>query len=126
MNKILSIYTIFVVGFYFPQVKLQSSSIFNSFGTAFGDTLLPKNDDGSFGPVKLGVGIPFFGNVYPNLFINTNGLISFLFPVNSSKPLDFPMLVPLIAVFWNDLNLLTKLKSVGYLLTPYVLKYLSF
>ena len=41
----------------------------NSFGTAFGDTLLPKNDDGSFGPVKLGVNILFFGNIYSNLFV---------------------------------------------------------
>jgi len=70
--------------------------------------LLPKNDDGFFGPIKLGVGIPFFGNIYPNLFVNTNGVISFLFPINSSVPLLFPMLVPLIAVFWNDLNPLTS------------------
>ena len=108
MNKLLSIYVIFVVSFYLPQVELQNSSNFYSFGTAFGDTLLPKNDDGSFGPVKLGVNIPFFGNIYSNLFVNTNGVISFLFPINSSKPLDFPMFVPLIAVFWNDLNPLTN------------------
>ena len=42
--------------FYLPQVKLQNSLIFNSFGAAFRDTLFQKNDDGSFGPVKLGVG----------------------------------------------------------------------
>jgi len=104
MNKILSIYTIFIVCFYLPEVKLQNPSIFHSFGASFGDTLLPKNDDGFFGPIKLGVGIPFFGNVYPNLFVNTNGVISFLFPINSSVPLLFPVLAPLIAVFWNDLN----------------------
>jgi len=108
MNKMLTIYIIFVVSFYLPQVELRNSSNFYSFGTAFGDTLLPKNDDGSFGPVKLGVSLPFFGNVYSNLFVNTNGVISFLFPINSSKPLDFPMFVPLIAVFWNDLNPLTN------------------
>ena len=94
MNKLLAIYAIFVVSFYLPQVELQTSSNFYSFGTAFGDTLLPKNDDGSFGPVKLGVNILFFGNIYSNLFVNTNGVISFLFPINSSKPLDFLMFVP--------------------------------
>jgi alpha-tectorin len=108
MNKILSIYVIFIVCFYLPEVKLQNPSSFHSFGVSFGDTLLPKNDDGFFGPIKLGVGIPFFGNIYPNLFVNTNGVISFLFPINSSVPLLFPMLVPLIAVFWNDLNPLTS------------------
>ena len=78
----------------------QNSTGFYSFGAAFGNTLFPKNDDGSFGPIKIGVGIPFFSNVYQNLFVNTNGVISFLFPVNSSLPL----IAPLIAVFWNDLN----------------------
>lgn len=104
MNKILSIYAIFLISFYLPKVKLQSSSSFYSFGAAYGDTYLPKADDDSFGPIKFGVGIPFFNNVYQNLFVNTNGVISFLFPINSSLPLTFPMLVPLIAVFWNDLN----------------------
>lgn len=97
-------YALFLISFYLPKVKLQNSTGFYSFGGAFGDTLCPKNDDGSFGPIKLGVSIPFFNNVYQNLFVNTNGVISFLFPINSSLPLTFPMLVPLIAVFWNDLN----------------------
>ena len=69
MNKILFIYAIFVVPFYLPEVNLQNPSSFNSFGVDFGDTLWwMKNDDGSFGPVKLGVSIPLFGNVYKNLF----------------------------------------------------------
>ena len=104
MNKIVYIYAIVLLSIYLPKVKLQNSSSFYSFGAAYGDSLLPKNDDDSFGPIKLGVGIPFFNNVYPNLFVNTNGVISFLFPVRSSLPLAFPMLAPLIAVFWTDLN----------------------
>lgn len=108
MNNILYIFSIFLTVFHLPNVKLQGTSSFLQFGGTTGDSLLPKNDDGSFGPIKLGVGIPFFNNVYPNLFVNTNGVLSFLFPVNQPSPLAFPVLAPLIAVFWNDLNPLTN------------------
>ena len=104
MNNIFPIFSLFLIGLYLPNVKPQNSTNFYPFGGSFSDTLLPKNDDGSFGPIKLGVALPFFTNVYSNLFVNTNGVLSFLFPVTSPVPLAFPVLAPLIAVFWNDLN----------------------
>ena len=49
---------------------------------------LPTNDDDSYGLITLGMNINFFGRLYSNFSINTNGLISFrtnetIFPFNT-------------------------------------------
>jgi len=79
---------------------------FHPYGVSFGDQILPENDDGSFGPISLGAKIKFFSNDFQKLFVNTNGVISFLFPTQDFVPIKFPALNPLIAPFWTDLTTL--------------------
>ncbi len=58
------------------------------YGASSGDLSLPKNDDGSYGPIKIGLKIPFFNKLYSIIYVNTNGLISFLSPINKNYPLN--------------------------------------
>jgi hypothetical protein len=51
------------------------------------------------------VPFPFFKNVFSNIYINTNGFISFLSPINKNLlPNKNPMSIPLISPFWSDIN----------------------
>ena len=66
---------------------------------------MPKNDDGSYGPIKLGLKLPYFSKYYSTIYVNTNGLISFLSPI--SKPYSdtkYPISTPLISPLWSDIN----------------------
>jgi hypothetical protein len=83
------------------------AEIMYSFGPNSGDISLAKNDDGSYGPIKLSLKLPFFSKNYSTLYVNTNGLISFLSPI--SKPnsdTKYPISMPLISPFWSDINTL--------------------
>ena len=64
----------------------STNSIMYPYGTGVCDTLVPKNDDGSIGPIDLGVPFPFFDKVFSTFYINTNGFLSFL----SSNSKNFP------------------------------------
>jgi hypothetical protein len=64
----------------------SASLIMYPYGTGVCDTLVPKNDDGSIGPIDLGVPFPFFDKVFSTFYINTNGFLSFL----SSNSKNFP------------------------------------
>jgi nidogen (entactin) len=78
---------------------------FHPYGVSFGDVILPENDDGSV-IISLGAKIKYFSNDFQKLFVNTNGVISFLFPTQDFVPIKFPALNPLIAPFWTDLTTL--------------------
>jgi WD40 repeat protein len=75
-----------------------------AYGVNSGDTALPKNDDGSYGPISLGVRLPFFNNVYSTIYVNTNGKITFSAPSSAYVAQRFPIATPLIAPFWTDIN----------------------
>jgi hypothetical protein len=77
-----------------------------AYGAAY-DTALPKNDDGSNGPISLGVPIRFFNISYSTIYVNTNGHISFFAAYSNYTALRFPLTFPLIAPFWTDINTLT-------------------
>jgi hypothetical protein len=75
------------------------------YGPSSGEFSLPKNDDGSYGPIKTGLKFPFFDKLYSIIFENTNGLISFLSPISKSYlAKKYPMSIPLISPFWSDIN----------------------
>ena len=84
------------------------AEIMYSFGPNSGDISLAKNDDGSYGPIRLNFKLRFFNKVYSKLYVNTNGLISFLSPINKNYPLNnyIPISTPFISPFWSDINTL--------------------
>ncbi len=75
------------------------------YGPSSGDILLSKNDDGSYGPIRLGLKFTFFNKLYSIIYINTNGVISFLSPIYKNNPTkNYPISTPLISPFWSDIN----------------------
>ena len=76
-----------------------------AYGGAY-DTALPKNKDGSYGPISLGVQLPYFNYVFSTMYVNTNGLISFLEAYSTATLKSFPLTFPLIAPFWTDIDTL--------------------
>jgi hypothetical protein len=75
-----------------------------AYGGAY-DTALPKNDDGSYGPISLGVQLPYFNYVFSTMYVNTNGHISFLASYAGGAT-RFPQTFPLIAPFATDIDTL--------------------
>ncbi len=78
-----------------------------SFGPNSGDISLPKIDDASCGPIRLNLKLRFFDRIYSKMYVNTNGLISFLTPI--SKPYSdtkYLISIPFISPFWSDINTL--------------------
>ncbi|WP_022826377.1 nidogen-like domain-containing protein [Hymenobacter norwichensis] len=66
--------------------------------------LLPRNDDGSFGPVALGFNFSLFGTLYNQAYINTNGNITFDAAYGEYNASGFPIGVPMVAPFWADVD----------------------
>ncbi|KAJ7394041.1 hypothetical protein OS493_003714 [Desmophyllum pertusum] len=79
---------------------------FYPFGQSEGDLLLPPNDDRSSGTVPISIPFPFFDQNHNSLFVNTNGVISFLVEVSQYTPDAFPLgdNRRLVAPFWADVN----------------------
>lgn len=80
------------------------SSLFYPFGPDEGDSEAPVNDDGSTEAVNITLGFPFFNKTYKQLFVNTNGDISFEVPVGSFTPQSFPVAEPMVAPYWCDVD----------------------
>ncbi|XP_070554203.1 protein mesh-like [Ptychodera flava] len=76
------------------------------YGPEFGDAINELNDDGSSGQVFLSTLFPFFDEDHDFLWVNTNGVISFLKEVVAYTPLSFPLGDDwrLIAPFWADVD----------------------
>lgn len=72
---------------------------------------LPRNDDGSYGPVSLGWNFSLFGTTYNSVYINTNGNITFESSLSQYTPDGFPIGTPMIAAFWGDVD--TRNSSSG-------------
>jgi len=81
-------------------------------GTAgFGEDSLAPNDDGSTGLINLSTAFPaglrFYGRLYPGLYINNNGNVSFDAATGTFTPNAFPRpepANPLIAPWWADID----------------------
>ena len=90
----------------FRCVIAVQPDIVYSFGPNSSDISLPKNDDGSYGPIRLNFKLRFFDKIYSKVYVSTNGLISFLSPINKNYPLNNYISTPFISPFWSDINTL--------------------
>ncbi|MBX3246469.1 MAG: hypothetical protein KF901_04735 [Myxococcales bacterium] len=94
-----------------PAVEAQVS-MFNGFGGAagYGTSCLGRNDDGSSRAIDLRSifpsGLRFFDRTHTQMFVNTNGNISFSGQVPTFTPRAFPVAdQPMIAPFWADVDI---------------------
>ncbi|XP_071482857.1 sushi, nidogen and EGF-like domain-containing protein 1, partial [Diadema antillarum] len=80
--------------------------IFFPFGASEGDTFLSANDDRSSPQLNISVVFPFFDDDHDSLFVNNNGLLSFLVSFRQYTPAPFPLGGDrrLIAPFWADVD----------------------
>ncbi|XP_028416696.1 uncharacterized protein LOC114540886 [Dendronephthya gigantea] len=87
----------------YTRIELRD---FFPYGPSNGDTSVPTNDDGSSGLVNIAFPFPFFDEEHDSLFVNTNGVISFLVQVSQYTPDAFPLgdNRRLIAPFWADVD----------------------
>ncbi|XP_077009440.1 sushi, nidogen and EGF-like domain-containing protein 1 isoform X3 [Tamandua tetradactyla] len=79
---------------------------FYAFGPERGDAVTPKQDDGGSGLRPLSVPFPFFGAKHSGLYVNNNGIISFLKEVSQFTPAAFPIAKDrcVVAAFWADVD----------------------
>ncbi|XP_022531192.2 sushi, nidogen and EGF-like domain-containing protein 1 [Astyanax mexicanus] len=86
-----------------PAVPLHD---FYPFGEEHGDTVTIKQDDGGSGLVDISVAFPFFGDWHNGLYVNNNGLVSFLREVSQFTPVAFPIAGDrrVVAPFWADVD----------------------
>ena len=76
--------------------------------SGFGEIEVPRNDDGSsFYNISsvFAEGLNFFGNTYTDIFVNTNGNISFGSSIGTFTPFQISGgSTPIIAPFWADVD----------------------
>ncbi|XP_034295400.1 sushi, nidogen and EGF-like domain-containing protein 1 isoform X1 [Pantherophis guttatus] len=79
---------------------------FYPFGPAQGDAATPQQDDGGSGLQPIAVKFPFFGATHTALYVNNNGIISFLKEVSQFTPVAFPISNDrrVVAAFWADVD----------------------
>ncbi len=61
---------------------------------------VPRNNNGSFGPIALPFTFDLYGTGYTSVWINTNGNLTFTGPFGNFDPTDMPAPIPMVAVFW--------------------------
>uniref|UniRef100_A0A3P8UNW3 Sushi, nidogen and EGF-like domain-containing protein 1 n=1 Tax=Cynoglossus semilaevis TaxID=244447 RepID=A0A3P8UNW3_CYNSE len=86
-----------------PAVSLKD---FYPFGQDKGDSQTNAQDDGGSGLVDISVAFPFFGDRHAGLYVNNNGLVSFLREVSQFTPVAFPIAGDrrVVAPFWADVD----------------------
>uniref|UniRef100_A0A803TKE2 Sushi, nidogen and EGF like domains 1 n=1 Tax=Anolis carolinensis TaxID=28377 RepID=A0A803TKE2_ANOCA len=79
---------------------------FYPFGPEEGDAATPQQDDGGSGLRPIAVRLPFFGAAHNALYVNNNGIISFLKEVSQFTPVAFPISNDrrVVAAFWADVD----------------------
>jgi hypothetical protein len=63
---------------------------------------VPRNDNGSLGPITLPFTYSLYGTNYTRVWINTNGNLTFEEPLSGDNPAGFPIGVAMLAPFWAD------------------------
>ncbi|KAJ7993401.1 hypothetical protein DPEC_G00272060 [Dallia pectoralis] len=86
-----------------PVVPLED---FYPYGPDWGDTQTITQDDGGSGLLEISVDFPFFGDRHSGLYVNNNGLVSFLREVSQFTPVAFPIAGDrrVVAPFWADVD----------------------
>ena len=72
---------------------------FYAFGATVADTQLSDQN----GLLELN-GWKFFNTNYTNMFVNSNGILTFEQSFNMNNSLEFSLSVPIIAPFWSHIN----------------------
>jgi hypothetical protein len=70
-------------------------------------TAITVGDDGSVGPLSLGFDFPFYGNSYNEIFISSNGILTFVSGNSNRLNMTIPSSgIPnnMIAMWWDDLD----------------------
>lgn len=65
---------------------------------------VPTNGDGFLGPINLGFTFTLYGKEYSQVWINTNGNLTFEAGYSPYTPTGFPFNVPMVAGFWADVD----------------------
>lgn len=66
---------------------------------------LTRGDDNSSAPISIGFSIDFYGDTYTELFINSNGSVTFNSPRPSALPVSFPSTsTPILSPFLSDVD----------------------
>lgn len=79
---------------------------FIPFGLEEGDTALAIVDDDSSPPFQLSVNFPFFNQSFSQMYVTSNGLISFGAPFRNYVPFRFPLSTFTgVAPFWTDIDI---------------------
>ncbi|XP_078657568.1 sushi domain-containing protein 2-like isoform X2 [Branchiostoma floridae x Branchiostoma belcheri] len=83
-----------------------NNPLFYPYGQTEGDTFNPVNDDGGSPMIGLSFSLPYFDHLHDSLWVNTNGVISFLRQISQYTPDSFPLGDGrrLIAPFWGDVD----------------------
>ncbi|XP_077490332.1 nidogen-like isoform X1 [Amblyomma americanum] len=68
------------------------------------DQSLPRENDISSAEVQLSSPITFYGTEYSTLYVNDNGIVSFLTEVPSFFSAPFPLRYPIIAPLYSDVD----------------------
>ncbi|XP_069560144.1 sushi, nidogen and EGF-like domain-containing protein 1 isoform X4 [Brachyistius frenatus] len=86
-----------------PTVPLED---FYPFGQDKGDSQTVAQDDGGSRLLEISVAFPFFGDRHTGLYVNNNGLVSFLREVSQFTPVAFPIAGDrrVVAPFWADVD----------------------
>ncbi|XP_067897946.1 sushi, nidogen and EGF-like domain-containing protein 1 isoform X4 [Heterodontus francisci] len=95
-----------VLGLLEEIAGLVPLSDFYPFGLEHGDSVNAKVDDGGSGLLEISLSFPFFGERHSGLYVNNNGIISFLKEVSQFTPVAFPISNDrrVVAVFWADVD----------------------
>ncbi|XP_065308786.1 nidogen-like [Dermacentor albipictus] len=68
------------------------------------DQSLPRENDISSAEVQLSTPITFYGTEYSTLYVNDNGIVSFLTEVPSFFSAPFPLTYPIMAPLYSDVD----------------------
>ena len=90
-----------------PLALMAAPALAGPVDAGFRSTVIPANDDGSFGPsVNTGLNLNFFGTTYNDVYVNNNGNITFNSNLGTFTPfgLSGPLGQPIIAPFFADVD----------------------
>ncbi|CAL8252359.1 unnamed protein product [Merluccius merluccius] len=107
MLKVLEVMLVVVFGTLLPGAEgsVALGELY-PFGPEQGDTRTSGQDDGGSGLVEISLAFPFFGDKHTGLYVNNNGLVSFLREVSQFTPVAFPIAGDrrVVAPFWADVD----------------------
>ncbi|XP_037086698.1 nidogen-like, partial [Pollicipes pollicipes] len=89
---------------------------FLPFGTDYGDQALPNMDEVSSPEIKLSTPLLYYNQQYQGVYVNTNGMVSFLTELPNFYNVPFPLDYPLIAPLYSDVDI-TGAGNVFYRVT---------